>query len=61
MSDDQIRTRSNARYIGFELGRGILMATWSGDEFVFGLRWTGGYFGICLGPLGLGYCWQNVG
>ena len=60
MSKDQIRTRSNARYIGFEVGKGMLMGTWSGDEFVFGFRWTSGYFGICIGPLGLGYCWQNA-
>lgn len=56
---DRFVTSARAECVGFEIGPGMILAIWTGSEFVFGLRWTQGYFGVCLGPFALGYMWRN--
>ena len=56
--DDEIVTTSRGEGYGIAIGRGVLVFGGSGSEFVFGVRWTDGFFGLCLGPFMLGYVWQ---
>lgn len=59
--DDEIVTTSRAEGFGFSIGRGVLVFSGTGNEFVFGVRWTDGFFGVCLGPFMVGYMWRNDG
>ena len=59
MDEEHMRTTSSGGYMGFQIGPGMIVLTWSGNEFVFGIRWTSEYFGIAFGPFALGYFWGD--
>lgn len=47
---DEVETCSEAFGIGFEIGRRHLVFAMSGDEFVFGFRWSTNCISLHLGP-----------
>lgn len=55
-----MRSSTRGGCIGVAIGKGALVLAWTGNEFVFGLRWTDECFGLCAGPLMLAWFWGEL-